>query len=55
MSLDFYFAPNLNLGLDNFKFEVGRLGNFFELFRPRVNFGRKQKDDLKKFCSRGTP
>ena len=29
--------------------------NFFELFRQRVNFGRKQKDDLKKFVPEGKP
>ena len=28
---------------------------FFELFRPRVNFGTKQKDDLKNFVPGGHP
>ncbi len=28
---------------------------FFELFRQRVNFGRKQKDDLKNFVREGHP
>ncbi len=34
--------------------KVGRFRKFlFELFRPTVNFGRKQKDDLKNFVPEG--
>ncbi len=36
--------------------EVGRFQKFFfELFRPRVNFGRKQKNGLKNFVPQGHP
>ena len=36
--------------------EVGRFRkNVFELFRPRVNFDGKQKDDLKNFVPEGHP
>ena len=36
--------------------EVGRFRKcFFELFRQRVNFGRKQKDDLKNLVPEGHP
>ena len=36
--------------------EVGKIQKiFFELFRPRVNFGRKQKVDLQNFVPEGHP
>ncbi len=35
--------------------EVETFRTFFELFRQRVNFGRKQKDDLKNFVPDGHP
>ena len=61
-SPDFCFAPKLNLDPNNFKFffqnfsEVRRLKkNIFELFRPRVNFGGKQKVGLRNFVPEGHP
>ncbi len=53
-SSDFCFAPKLNLGLDNLKLFFRLREKNFELFRPRVNFGRKQ-DDLKNFVPEGHP
>ncbi len=36
--------------------EVGKIPKiFFELFRPRVNFGAKQKSELKNFVLEGHP
>ncbi len=55
-SSDFCFAPKVNLGLDNFNFFFRKIPKiFFELFRPRVNFGRRQKVDLQNFVLEGHP